>query len=1053
MTRPSLKIDGIELQHIQHFDQLHDDFKYLLSEIVESQVKLTGLIAAEHVKTRDHTLESMQNLTMSTETGMKRMRAAAATEAQREQLVRSLKFEGMNERRNRINDSHHDTFHWVLRPREEMKQHSPTQGDDSDGGGSSNNTNYEDRESDWESITSDDGSSISYGTPSISDDSTRNTEDENEEDIGEEEISDEGRSDKDGDGSSISGSSISGSIGNSFIDWLRSDEPMYWIQGKPGSGKSTLVKFIAESPLTQEALGCWRPGTQILSHYFWKLGGGDQRTIKGFWFSIAYQILTQSRPEVLQQLTDHILTTFPTVELKDVSTDWSTRELMAACLAIIRHHTEPICIFLDGLDEIDDKDGDAALKDAISNILQQRVASNIKFCLASRAEFRFERWLGELPTLKLHHLTHRDMIDFIHQKISKAHRPVASLSDGIVQRICWDLARKAQGVFLWLALATDSVVQGIEQDDDEHEIFARIEHLPSEIEGLYWEMWKRGNEGLPHYHKEASRLLRLCLTHSQISPWDDLRLVGVTLTADEHYQQELDLITKHGFMLTADTVMQWERMARRIKIRCGGLVDVQSNRGKVDDDPRILYARISFVHRTASDFLMNTSEGQQILSPHSASIADDMRHWALVSWATDWAACALNLDFHAHFERYIRYARYFDKLEEEAMRPAIRFYFELECTWGWRFPKKALGLVPKRWLPHYPLLLSLSSSTWWPLEVEFQNLKGVQNIKDLKREATIALRDLMDLARYLNDVKDYLSYASNGSRYGTNPELHRISLNLLRCGADPTAIGPLPHRTGIPTNRDRQGRYEANALEVMIVSAWEYNGWHIVPITFRPLFLNDHIRDTIIAMVAINGGLDRCVPIIWAANKNCWVAAQDSLFDKDMINGRPRFEYFHSSLKFVFDVNLAHLLLRYLNHLPGHKRSPELIHKFRGRHDETLRQPARLVGIQGKHHYRVLDMPFPAQELWDMGKILKRLKTSRRRFLVRYVEEVARRDVRQTFLKRVDNLEQLLEEEGLLVKSAFNEDPGDETTGDIECKDEFEWQVSRGYSKFRCLLS
>lgn len=33
-----------------------------------------------------------------------------------------------------------------------------------------------------------------------------------------------------------------------FGDWLRSPDQLYWITGKPGSGKSTLMKFVSQSP-------------------------------------------------------------------------------------------------------------------------------------------------------------------------------------------------------------------------------------------------------------------------------------------------------------------------------------------------------------------------------------------------------------------------------------------------------------------------------------------------------------------------------------------------------------------------------------------------------------------------------------------------------------------------------------------------------------------------------------------------------------------------------------------------------------------------------------
>jgi hypothetical protein len=48
-------------------------------------------------------------------------------------------------------------------------------------------------------------------------------------------------------------------IWQDLVDWLRSDEPLFWIQGKPGSGKSTLVKSITSYKATQRLLDAWNP--------------------------------------------------------------------------------------------------------------------------------------------------------------------------------------------------------------------------------------------------------------------------------------------------------------------------------------------------------------------------------------------------------------------------------------------------------------------------------------------------------------------------------------------------------------------------------------------------------------------------------------------------------------------------------------------------------------------------------------------------------------------------------------------------------------------------
>lgn len=55
---------------------------------------------------------------------------------------------------------------------------------------------------------------------------------------------------------------------DSFVDWLKSDLPVYWITGKPGSGKSTLMKFLISDSRTLAALKEWRKDAIIITHFF-----------------------------------------------------------------------------------------------------------------------------------------------------------------------------------------------------------------------------------------------------------------------------------------------------------------------------------------------------------------------------------------------------------------------------------------------------------------------------------------------------------------------------------------------------------------------------------------------------------------------------------------------------------------------------------------------------------------------------------------------------------------------------------------------------------------
>lgn len=89
-----------------------------------------------------------------------------------------------------------------------------------------------------------------------------------------------------------------------FRKWLIESSEPFWISGKAGSGKSTLMKYITDSEQTRKLLKQWagisglryedqRRRLAIGSHFFWKAGYTMQRSIRGLLQSILYQIFRQ----------------------------------------------------------------------------------------------------------------------------------------------------------------------------------------------------------------------------------------------------------------------------------------------------------------------------------------------------------------------------------------------------------------------------------------------------------------------------------------------------------------------------------------------------------------------------------------------------------------------------------------------------------------------------------------------------------------------------------------------------------------------------------------
>ena len=84
---------------------------------------------------------------------------------------------------------------------------------------------------------------------------------------------------------------------HSFPDWLVSGRGLYWMNGKAGSGKSTLINYVCQHENTLELLDRWCDGRVLLTpaYFFWSGGTCLQKSIDGCLRSILWQIIRSRR--------------------------------------------------------------------------------------------------------------------------------------------------------------------------------------------------------------------------------------------------------------------------------------------------------------------------------------------------------------------------------------------------------------------------------------------------------------------------------------------------------------------------------------------------------------------------------------------------------------------------------------------------------------------------------------------------------------------------------------------------------------------------------------
>ncbi|TLD30612.1 hypothetical protein PspLS_01868 [Pyricularia sp. CBS 133598] len=195
---------------------------------------------------------------------------------------------------------------------------------------------------------------------------------------------------------------IDNQLGRKSYNGSDAYDNIYWISGKPGSGKSTLIKHLLDQPQTREYLQVWKPNPVIISHFFWRPGTTMQQSIKGLLLSLLYQLLNKDNAAL-----DQIIKTDELGMLsKDAETDWSVSELKVCLGIIMSRYPRPILIFLDGFDEVLPEEGAIQLLEVIEQVSN---TGDHKICLGSRREPIFVKRLCYYPQLRIEHLNQPDL--------------------------------------------------------------------------------------------------------------------------------------------------------------------------------------------------------------------------------------------------------------------------------------------------------------------------------------------------------------------------------------------------------------------------------------------------------------------------------------------------------------------------------------------------------------------------------------------------------------------------------------------------------------------
>lgn len=402
-----------------------------------------------------------------------------------------------------------------------------------------------------------------------------------------------------------------------FVQWLEGDGSLYWITGKAGSGKSTLMKYLFNNGRTMDHLKIWASGKHlvVVAFFFWNSGTDIQSSQDGLLRSLLFQVLVKSTKLIPRLFPERweVYSLF-----SDDISPWSRQELRKA-FRLLAHDgalDTKYCLLIDGLDEFDGEHSN--LIDFLKDIV---TSTHLKICVSSRPWVVFEDAFNHQPNLMLQDLTYPDITNFINSAFSN-HAGFTELKmrePQYASDLLEAIAQKAAGVFLWVHLVVQSLLAGLLNSDRVSDLQRRLDSLPPDLENLYEKILKSLD---PFYFQHAAQYFQI-IRRSAEPP----SLLSLSFADDEPgYVQRINIhpLNSHDKMLRA------HMMRRRINSRCKGLLEVASDDSSprsrafssnsfLPFTPRIeadwsASRTVQYLHRTVKDYVESSNVWKDIVA-------------------------------------------------------------------------------------------------------------------------------------------------------------------------------------------------------------------------------------------------------------------------------------------------------------------------------------------------------------------------------------------------------------------------------------------------------
>ncbi|KAK7949556.1 hypothetical protein PG988_016195 [Apiospora saccharicola] len=365
-----------------------------------------------------------------------------------------------------------------------------------------------------------------------------------------------------------------------YLEWLK-DNPEHahgrflWIKGKPGAGKSTIMKFVLDRTNESEHLGA------TLSFFFNARAADEMmRSTLGLYRSLAVQLL-KIRPQL-----EFVLDQFQAGHKWCIE---SLKQLFGKALRALGD--TPVVCFIDALDECPEQE----VRDMIEEFSELcHALTRLRVCFSSRHYPNIAVPKGAhnvvLERMKEHD---QDIADYINHSLHMDHGTLS-------ERITTKVLRKASGVFMWVVLVVPMLNKAYDSGG-KPDLEQRLREIPGDLHKLFRDMLARDNENRP--------ALLLCMQ------W--LLFGKGGLRVEELYFAIVSGVSPERLTQSRSDDITKDDMKKFVLDKSKGLIELQWE-----------YGSCQFIHESVRDFLLKDN-GLAEIWPDAPLDLEGMSHDAL----------------------------------------------------------------------------------------------------------------------------------------------------------------------------------------------------------------------------------------------------------------------------------------------------------------------------------------------------------------------------------------------------------------------------------------